>query len=211
MTKTTHTTAIAIGLLASLAICPTALAQQAERETRLEITPFVGYQSGEEFSDQVSGTTLKLESASSAGLIVDVNLASDTQLEFLYSTAKSSLAPEGGGPALTDVKVEYLHVGAVYVYSNGRVRPFFGATAGVTRFSPDAPGLDSDTNFSLGLAGGVKLFLTKNIGLRLEARAFGTQVSSDSAAFCNNGTCRIFYDGDFIFQYTANAGVVIAF
>jgi hypothetical protein len=71
--------------------------------------------------------------------------------------------------------------------------------------------MDSDTNFSLGIVGGVKLFLTKNIGLRLEARGFATQVSSDSAAFCNNGGCRIFYDGDFFWQVTANAGLVVAF
>lgn len=201
---------LAILAMACLA-AGTASAQQGEQATRIELTPFVGYQSSETFSDEVTDTSLKLDSTQNAGLIVDVNLAPDTQLEFLYSTATSSLAPERGGRTLTDVKVEYLHVGAVYVYSAGKVRPFFGVTGGVTRFSPDAAGLDSDTNFSLGLAGGVKLFLTKNIGLRLEARAFATQVDSDSAAFCNNGTCRIFYEGDFIWQYSANAGVIIAF
>jgi opacity protein-like surface antigen len=111
----------------------------------------------------------------------------------------------------TDVKVEYLHVGAIYAFNRGRVRPFFGGTVGATRLSPDAPGLNSDTNFSLGLAGGVKPFLTKHVGLRLEGRVFATQVDSDSAAFCTNGSCRIFYDGDFLWQYTANAGIVIGF
>ena len=102
-------------------------------------------------------------------------------------------------------------MGAIYAFSSGRVRPFFGGTAGATRLSPDAPGLDSDTNFSVGLAGGVKLFLTKHVGLRLEARVLATQVDSESAAFCTNNTCRIFYDGDFLWQYTANAGIVIGF
>lgn len=211
MSKIIRLAAAAMAALACLGAPQVAHAQQAGQPARFELTPYTGYQSKQEFSDQASGHSLKLESTQSEGLIVDVNLAPDTQLEFLYSTAKSALSPEGGGAALTDVKVEYLHVGAIYVYSNGRVRPFFGATGGATRLSPTAPGLDSDTNFSLGLAGGVKLFLTKNIGLRLEARAFATQVDSDSAAFCNNGSCRIFYDGDFIMQYTANAGVVIAF
>lgn len=211
MTETRRIGMAVVWMLASVAACPAVLAQQPGQTTRFEITPFAGYQSSEDFSDEVSGTELKLESTGNAGIIFDMNLAPDTQLEFLYSTATSSLAPKSGGPALTDVKVEYLHVGAVYVYSDGRVRPFFGATGGATRFSPDAPGLDSDTNFSLGLVGGFKLFLTKNIGLRVEARAFATQVDSDSAAFCNNGSCRIFYEGDFIWQYAANAGIVIAF
>ena len=203
--------AITIGMLACLAASAAAIAQQPEQSPRFELTPFAGYQSSEKFTDETTGTRLKLESAPSAGLIFGMNVAPDIQLEFLYSRAKSSLSPEGGGPVPTDIKVEYLHVGAIYVFSSGRVQPFFGGTAGAARFSPDAPGLHSETNFSVGLAGGVKLFLTKHVGLRLEARVFATQVDSDSAAFCNNGSCRIFYDGDFLWQYTANAGIVIGF
>lgn len=203
--------AVLAGLAGLLASIRAVSAQVPERPTQFELAPFAGYQSSDTFSDEATGTQLKLESKQTLGVIVDVNLSPDTQLEFLYSQANPSLAPKGGGTALTDIKVEYLHVGAIYVYSNGHVRPFFGATGGATRFSPDAPGLDSDTNFSLGLVGGVKLFLAKNIGVRLEARAFATQVDSNSAAFCNNGSCRIFYEGDFIYQYMANAGVIIAF
>jgi len=200
-----------ICLVACLASPMSVSAQTQAQPARFELTPFAGYQNSETFTDEATGTQLKLESKQTTGLVFDVSLAPDTQLEFFYSRAKPSLSPEGGGAALTDVKVEYLHVGAIYVYSNGHVRPFFGATGGATRFSPNAPGLDSDTNFSLGLTGGVKLFLTKNIGVRLEARAIATQVDSDSAVFCNNGSCRIFYEGDFMWQYMANAGIVIAF
>ena len=189
-----------------------AIAQEPAQSPRFELTPFAGYQSGETFSDQTTGTRLKLESAPSAGLIFGMNVAPDIQLEFLYSRATSSLSPEGGGPVATDIKVEYLHAGAIYASSSGgRVVPFFGGTVGATRLSPEEPGLDSDTNFSVGLVGGVKLFVTKHVGLRLEARVLATQVDSDSAAFCNNGSCRIFYDGDFLWQYTANAGIVIGF
>jgi opacity protein-like surface antigen len=198
---------MALCVLACLASSP-AMAQQAQR---VEITPFAGYQSKETFTDQTTGAKLKLDDAHSVGLIVDVDVAQNSQVEFLYSRAKSALAPEGGGPALTDIKVEYLQVGGLLVYGNERVKPFFGATLGVTRFSPDASGMDSDTNFSLGLVGGVKVFLTKHVGLRFEARGFATSVNSDSAAFCNNGGCKIFYDGDFIWQLTANAGLIVAF
>ena len=200
-----------MGMLACLAACPAANAQQPGQSPRFELTPFAGYQSGEKFTDETTGTSLELESASTTGLIFGMNVAPDIQLEFFYSKAKSALSPEGGGPVPTDIKVEYLHVGAIYTHNGSRVRPFVGGTAGASRFSPDAPGLDSETNFSVGLAGGVKLFLTKHIGLRLEARVLATQVDSDSAAFCNNGSCRIFYDGDFLWQYTANAGIVIGF
>ena len=203
--------AISTGMLFCLAVSASAIAQQPEQWPRFELTPFAGYQSGEEFSDQTTGVRLKLESTQSVGLILDMTVAPDTQFEIYYSKAESSLSPEGGGPVSTDIKVEYLHLGAIYAFNRGRVRPFFGGTAGATRLTPDAPGLNNDTNFSVGLAGGVKLFLTKHVGLRLEARVFATQVDSDSAAFCTNGSCRIFYDGDFLWQYTANAGIVIGF
>lgn len=203
--------ALAMCTIAWLCACSEASAQQPAQGQRFEVSAITGYQEKETFTDATTGAKLRLDSAHSGGLIVDVNVTPDSQMEFIYTRAKSSLAPEAGGPALTDVKVEYLHVGGILVYGKDHVRPFFGATLGASRFSPDAPGMDSDTNFSLGIVGGVKLFLTKNIGLRLEARGFATQVSSDSAAFCNNGGCRIFYDGDFFWQVTANAGLVVAF
>jgi hypothetical protein len=178
---------------------------------RFEITPFVGYVSKETFTDDTTGTELKLESTGNAGLILDFSLGPDAQIEVLYSRSDSALVPEGGGAALTDIKVEHLHLGGVYVYSTGAVQPFVAATAGATRLSPNAPGMGSDTNFSLGLGGGVKLFPTRHLGVRLEARAYGIQVDSDSAVFCNNGSCRILYDGSFIWQFAAHAGVVFAF
>ena len=207
-----HTdSATAICLIACLYACGGVCAQQPEQVTHVELTPMAGYQGKENFTDETSGAKLRLDGAHSAGLIVDVNVTPDSQVEFLYTNGKSPLAPEAGGPTLTDVKVEYLHVGGLLVYGRDRIRPFFGATLGASRFSPSAPGMNSDTNFSLGIVGGVKLFLTKNLGLRLEARGFATQTSGDGAAFCNNGACRIFYDGDFFWQVTANAGLVIAF
>ena len=178
--------------------------------TTVELTAFVGRQSGEDFSDQATGQQARLHSADNAGLILGVNLAPDIQLEFLYSRADTSLKDDTA-TTLADLKMEHLHMGAAYVYSAGHVRPFLSVTAGATRLDPKGSGYDSDTHFSLGIGGGVKFFLTDHIGLRLEARAYAIQVDSDSAAFCNNGTCRVYYDGDFLFQYAAHAGIAIAF
>jgi opacity protein-like surface antigen len=199
---------VIICVLTCLAVSPAASAQQPRQ---VELTPFVGYQSKESFTDETTASTLKLDNAPSVGLIVDVDATPGSQYEFLYSQAKSSLAPERGGRTLTDVKVEYLHAGGLLVFGDDHVRPFFGATLGLSRFSPDASRMDSDTNFSLGLVGGVKFFLTRHVGLRFEARGFATATNGNSSAFCNSGTCKIFYDGNVLWQATANAGLVIAF
>ncbi|HVY04740.1 MAG TPA: outer membrane beta-barrel protein [Burkholderiales bacterium] len=183
----------------------------AQQVARVEVAPMVGYQSSLKFDDAAGNARYKLDSTNNVGLVLDFRAAPNSQVELLYSRAKSALAPDDGGPKLADVKVEYYHLGGILVYGNDRVQPFFGATVGATRFAPDAAGLDSDTRFSFGLVGGAKLFLTKHIGLRLEARAFGTEVNSNSAAFCTNGSCRIFYDGSFMWQYAINAGLIAAF
>lgn len=201
-------------LLATTAFCGLSaqsgvlFAQQAPASTQFELTAFAGYQSSLDFSDQTSGGEIELKSANNAGIIIDVNLAPDLQLEFLYSQSRSGL-DDAAGVRLADVKIEYLHAGAAYVYNAGRVRPFFVMTGGATRLNPSVG--DGDTRFSLGLGGGVKFFLTDNIGLRIEARAYATQVDSDSATFCRNGTCRVYYDGDFLMQYVGQAGITIAF
>ena len=208
-------TRFAAAVLAGLALASLPLhAQQpvpaSAPGTRFELTAIAGIQSGADFSDQQNGGDVRMHSAENLGLILDFNVAPDTQLEILYSRATPEL-DDSDGSRLADLKIEHLHVGGVYVYNAGHVRPFFAATLGATRFDPSAPGSGSDTRFSLGLGGGVKLMLTDNIGVRLEARAYAIEVDSDSAVFCVNNTCRIHYDGDFLMQYAAHAGVVIAF
>jgi hypothetical protein len=76
---------------------------------------------------------------------------------------------------------------------------------------PQGPGLDALTKFSLSLGGGVKLFATDRIGLRLEGRWFGTLFNGNGSAFCSSGTCAINVQGDLFSQFIANAGLIIAF
>jgi len=205
-------TVAVLALLAGLAAMPQPGLAQAWPPLEVEITPFVGYQSSLEFKEEGTGNVLELEETDNLGLFLDFTLTPDTQLEFLYlKSSKAPLRPDMGGAALADIGVEYLHVGGLLLFSQDKLRPYIGGGLGATHFSPDAPGMDGDTRFSLSFGGGVKYFLARNIGFRLDARAFLTQTDSDSAAFCVNGVCRIHYDGDFITQYTVSAGIIVGF
>jgi hypothetical protein len=82
---------------------------------------------------------------------------------------------------------------------------------GATRMVPQQYGLDSETNFSLSLGGGVKIYLTEHVGFRLEGKSFGTLVNSSGGMFCFNGACLVTVQGDVFSQFVANAGLILAF
>ncbi len=94
-------------------------------------------------------------------------------------------------------------------------RPYLAATLGGTYISPDAEGLKSDTFWSFSIGTGLQVFPAKHLGLRLEARAWGTLLSSSSSLFCSSGpdggACAIAVSGEMLWQVETFAGVVFRF
>jgi hypothetical protein len=184
-----------------------------------EITPFAGYTWGGEFTDSVTSTTLKVNEASNYGIMVDINMEdvnqeAQSQVELYFSHQATQLKTDNGlftGNPLFDLDIDYYHLGGTYGMDLGKVKPFLVGTFGVTHMVPQGPGLDALTKFSLSLGGGVKLFATNRIGLRLEGRWFGTLFNGTGSAFCTTGTCAINVQGDLFSQFVANAGIIIAF
>ena len=61
----------------------------------------------------------------------------------------------------------------------------------------------------------VELRFGDHIGIRLEARLFGTFVNSSSALWCGGGSggggCSFGFSGDVLWQYEATAGLTFIF
>ncbi len=180
-----------------------------------EITPFAGYTWGGQFSDTETNTTLEVKEANSYGVILDVNQDEQSQIELYYSHQASRLNAKSGlftGNPLFDLDIEYYHIGGTYTLAaSEKVKGFVVGTLGATHMVPQGSGLDTLTKFSLGLGGGVKLFATDHIGLRLEGRWFGTLFDGSGSAFCSSGACAINVQGSLFSQFVANAGLIIAF
>jgi hypothetical protein len=89
------------------------------------------------------------------------------------------------------------------------------ATIGASRFEPDNSEYDSETFFSFSIGGGYKMAVTPRVGLRLEGRALGSFVSSDSAVFCRSGDgssgCLIAVSGNLVWQWEMSAGLRVRF
>jgi hypothetical protein len=63
-----------------------------------------------------------------------------------------------------------------------------------------------------GAGGGVKLFATPNLGLRLDGRVFATFLDANvRAGACSAGTCLLLTHVDVAWQMEFTAGLVVKF
>jgi hypothetical protein len=197
----------------------------AQEPFRFEITPYGAYRIGGEFEPQAepkdagapSAGGFELEEGNAEGLILDILTSAGTgQWEVLYAHQSTELDADpsfAGGPTL-DLDVSHLQFGGAYLFNDGSepLVPFIALTAGVARFEPRLDEADAENYFSWSLGGGVHLRANRRIGVRLEARVFGTLIDDDSALFCvaspTVNSCAVFVEGDQLYQFEGRVGVV---
>jgi hypothetical protein len=191
-----------------------AQAEEPPKYNNWEFTPFVGYMAGGEFEDPIDESDRDLDADTDFGLIVNAAAEWWRHYEMLY--VRQSTAVDGVEPF--DLDVEYLQFGGTVSYPDAEythVIPYFAMTIGAARFSPDGAGLDDETKFAATIGGGVRIPINERFGVRLDLRAYGTVLDSESDIFCVSsggaGTCRIKAKGDFFLQYAANLGFTIGF
>ncbi|MBI2212279.1 MAG: porin family protein [Acidobacteria bacterium] len=197
----------AIVLITALLSIP-ALAQQ------VEVTPFFGYRSGGEFqADAINPFgDVEIDDSDAYGVMVNIPLTPWSQIELMADFQNSNF--KGGDDIfvpdqnLGDVDVAYYHVGFVFQGDHPRVQPFGVFSLGATNISPDLEGLDSETKFSTSFGGGVKVFFSKNVGLRLEGRGFYTVLDTENDDFCDN-YCYEYTDD--MWQGEVRAGLIMRF
>ena len=195
---------------------------------RFEITPYAAYRIGGEFepqekSDDVNaaeGRGFELREGNADGLILDIGTgAGNTQWEVLYAHQDTELETQPsfvGGPTL-DIDVTYFQFGGTYIVQDDSesTAPFIALTAGLTRFEPGLDDVDAENYFSWSLGGGVQLRADRRVGVRLEARVFGSLIDDDSSLFCVSSpelnSCALFVKGESLYQLEARVGIVARF
>jgi len=198
---------IFLGVLSMVPISTESMAQN------FEVTPFAGYRFGGDLEDSVTGFGLDINESETYGVVLGVNTSPETQFEIMYSHQSTDIRPKGlfSPTSLTKLDIDYYHLGGSYIWDpQKKLRPFIQASLGVARLNPDRAGLSSETKFSFGIGGGVKYFFTKHIGLRLDGRALGIVLNSDSAIFCSGG-CTIRVQGSALWQFEGGLGIIFAF
>ena len=193
-------------------------ANAAEKQYRFQLTPFAGYRFGVTFEDSETEVEYELDDSPSFGLIMNFPSKGNTEWEIYYSKQSTEVDAAGFVPSenALDMDVEYLQVGGTYLFEQSKnAVPYFVATAGVAKFSPDAPNTKSDTFFSVGAGGGWKFFPSSRVGLRLDGRFIGTFVDSNSRIFCQSGSaggeCAVNVSGKLLYQFELQGGVIFRF
>jgi hypothetical protein len=176
----------------------------------IEITPFGGYRFGGDFFELIAGRPVDTDGAPAIGAIVDVPLGEGLQVEGLFTHQDAHLEMESGsfGPLRhAKVTVDHFQGGALQEYQDGRVRPFATGMLGLTRYAGEG---DSEIRFSLSAGGGVKLFATENIGVRLNGQVSATFVYFDARAVgCSPGVCLVGLNTDVVWQIEFSAGLIV--
>lgn len=206
-------------LIALLTLGPPALAQGYN----VELTPFGGYRFGGDFdvstdTDMMStADSVELADSSSYGMLVDIRHSDITTYQFLYSEQTTDAEIRGTNLAFDsiDTTVRVFQLGGTYRGAGDRVQPYLAATVGGTHIRTSGLDSQSDTFFSGSIGVGVNVMPTSRVGLRFEARAYGTLTDSDTDLFCRTGPdinfCAVRVQGTILGQVEAFAGITVRF
>ena len=204
-----------VGVTWSLVICCLLSGATTLRAQSIEIAPFGGYRFGGDFFVLLSGQPVDLDGAVAFGAAVNVSLPAwdGLQIEALFSREQADLSLEAsplGQASLARLTVDHWLAGGLQEFGNGRARPFLTGLVGLTHYSGAE---DSEIRFTVGAGGGVKLFPSRHVGVRLDGRVYATSVDADVgvAACGGGGTCLVAFRADIVWQAEFTAGVVLRF
>lgn len=186
------------------------LASHVIAETNVSV--FAGYRGGGgEFEDTTSGLRLKLDEGESFGISLSVPYSQNTKMEFVLSHQESRLLNDSApAEVLIDLDIDYLHVGGLYIFPGKQVETYLVGTLGATYYNPGG-GYSDKVRPSIGLGVGSFIYLTKSMGLKLEARGYSTFLDSDGAMFCGETGCRIIAVSSTTWQTEFQAGLTFRF
>ncbi len=177
-------------LIFTLALGTMAYAQ----DTRVEISPYVGYTLSEGINvnpDTVIGILVDQVNPTnglSYGFMFNINVDENMQIGFLYDQQESNLELKGTGllpkTNVADLKVRNYHAIFTYNFGDARdsMRPYLLGGVGATQYSPgDVMGfaIEGNTKFSSTWGGGVKFFTSPHFGINIMGRWTPTYIKSD--------------------------------
>ncbi len=177
----------------------------------LEITPTVGYFWGGKLRTYYG--ELRLGEGMNYGLTVDYSVAPGTLFEAFWTINTSEVNYyEYGFKDFTDkfnITTNYIHLGVVQEMNYGEAfRPYGVFTMGTTIFSPER--YSTVWQFSLGLGGGLKYYISDRIGIKVQGRLLLPVYFRGGGVWCGTGGCGYGLSaGTAIAQGDVTAGLVI--
>ena len=191
----------------------------AAAQYRFELQPFAGYKFGggaDVAGNPLGISRINIDSSVAYGATATFNPSENFGLEFLWNrqTTNASGAFFGGGtyPQRIGVTLDQFHGDFLFSFAGhgSKVEPFVLLGLGAT----DMHGAGSSTTkFSFGVGGGVKYFVSRHVGFRVQARYAPTYLYSTSGGvWCNWwGYCWVVPNDHFLQQSDVTGGIIFRF
>jgi len=192
-----------------------ALLQAQEAVT--EITAFGAYRFGGTFEEDATDASYELNDSPSFRMILRLPHKDPTQWEIIYSQQRTEAEFSGAtsNDPEVDIDLHVLQLGGTYQWEGDVARPYLAFTLGGTHVRTRSADSNSDTFFSGSIGVGMKFLPTSRVGIRVEARAYGTLVSSSTDLFCSTGPdlnlCAVRLEGRMLSQVETFAGITVRF
>jgi len=156
---------------------------------RIELTPISGYSLNGHVN--LYRAKFKMDNAAHFGGILSVEVAPGMLGEFSYTRSKTKARYEdfaAGNTTNYDMAIDYFQLGAVKELKKGKVVPFGMGSLGITWFNMTTHGVSDHVSFSAALGGGLKLFFSDRIGIRLQGRLLLPMYFSGGGLFLGIGS-----------------------
>jgi hypothetical protein len=179
----------------------------------VEIAPMVGYAFRGSASEPYGYGASDIAASATYGAAVNLGnwYGGHLALGYRFQDTGVEYAPALGaayrGFGLT---LHHMQVGGEYDILPGDVRPFVGGGVGVALLSPQT-NLPDEVRFEFSVQGGVKLFVTDHVGVRLQGQVAVIVLDASSDIFCNEQCVTVVSGLTAMPQLALTAGPILAF
>lgn len=176
-----------------------------------DATVFAGYFSGSNLGITAEGgisDDATPDAGAGFGVALDFPSPQNTTLQLYYSYHPTAVHSDSYFEySDVDLNIHYMQIGGTYLWKQRpRLWPYIGLTVGGTLFDSELSG--TSLNLSGAAAGGFQIGVSDRVGVRLDARWFGTALSTSGTIGCSNaGVCVGAIDGTAYYEFVASAGI----
>jgi hypothetical protein len=187
----------------------------SQAQVRFDITPSYGFILSTNLR-AAEGDLIFVDSPA-FGLTLDIghrNLPGGMMIQLMYNRQDTKIDlkeyPSGVRETLYDMIIEYYQLGVVRPLQMGKVQPYGVVGLGAASFNPVGSTWGTEWFFAAHLGGGVKISMSKSIGLRLQGRMLLPMTFGGGGVWCGTGGCSVGMGSySSIIQFDFNAGIVI--